>query len=141
MSSGGKATHRKAPEQGPQVRGNHLGRSKRCQTGNHGQNLSNGPLKGWGNSQGQISRQILSTFNPPLPRGAFSCPATYGSTSKHTMELFQHAQTFFAVAAGLHGAALVVVNLTKTPKDDEIVAKAYKLIEFAAGIITPRVKK
>ena len=65
MSSGGKATHRKAPEQGPQVRGNHLGRSKRRHTGNHGQNLSSGPLKGWGISQGQINRQSLLAFTAP----------------------------------------------------------------------------
>jgi hypothetical protein len=57
------------------------------------------------------------------------------------MQFFQHAQTFFTVAAAVHSAALVIVNLTKTPKDDEILAKVYKLIEFAAGIITPRAKK
>jgi len=57
------------------------------------------------------------------------------------MQFFQHAQNFFTVAAAVHGAALVIVNMTKTPKDDEIVAKVYKLIEIAAGIITPRAKK
>lgn len=45
------------------------------------------------------------------------------------------------VALAAHGLALVIVNLTKTPKDNEAVAKAYKLIEVVAGIITPRVKK
>jgi hypothetical protein len=57
------------------------------------------------------------------------------------MAFFQHFQTFFTVAASLHGAALVIVNLTKTPKDDEFVAKAYKLIEIVAGIVTPRAKQ
>jgi hypothetical protein len=45
------------------------------------------------------------------------------------------------VAAGLHSAALVIVNLTKTPKDDDFVAKAYKLIEIVAGIVTPCAKQ
>jgi len=57
------------------------------------------------------------------------------------MELFKQVETFFAVALSLHAFALVIVNLTKTPKDDEFVAKAYKLIEVFAGIITPRAKK
>jgi hypothetical protein len=57
------------------------------------------------------------------------------------MQFFEHAQTFFTVAAAVHGAALVICNLTKTPKDDEILAKVYKVIEIAAGIITPRAKK
>jgi hypothetical protein len=57
------------------------------------------------------------------------------------MAFFEHFQTFLAVAAGLHSAALVIVNLTKTPKDDDFVAKAYKLIEIVAGIVTPCAKQ
>lgn len=57
------------------------------------------------------------------------------------MAYFQHFQTFLTVAASLHGAALVIVNLTRTPKDDEFVAKAYKLLEIVAGIVTPRAKQ
>ena len=57
------------------------------------------------------------------------------------MAFFQHFQAFLTVAASLHGAALVIVNLTKTPKDDEAVAKAYKLLEILAGIVTPRAKQ
>jgi hypothetical protein len=57
------------------------------------------------------------------------------------MEYFQHFQTFLTLAASLHGAALVICNLTKSPKDDEFVAKAYKLIEILAGIVTPRAKQ
>jgi hypothetical protein len=57
------------------------------------------------------------------------------------MEFFTYFQTFLTVAASLHGAALVICNLTKTPKDDEAVAKVYRLIEIVAGIVTPRAKK
>ena len=42
------------------------------------------------------------------------------------------------VLAGLiagRALALFVVNLTPSPKDDELVAKAYRYIEFAAGIV------
>ena len=57
------------------------------------------------------------------------------------MAFFEHFQTFLTVATAAHGLALVIVNLTKTPKDNEAVAKVYKLIEIVAGIVTPRAKK
>jgi len=41
-----------------------------------------------------------------------------------------------SVAGAIHLLALAVVNLTPTPKDDEIYAKAYKVIEKLAGIVT-----
>lgn len=41
----------------------------------------------------------------------------------------------------LHGLAVAVVNLTPTPKDDEIVAKAYKFVELLAGVLTKKVKE
>lgn len=40
-----------------------------------------------------------------------------------------------------HALAIAIVNLTPTPKDDEIVAKAYKYIEFLAGIVTKKAKQ
>lgn len=55
--------------------------------------------------------------------------------------MFAHAQTAVEVFLAAHGLALVIVNLTKTPKDNEAVAKLYKLIEVVAGIISPRAKK
>lgn len=57
------------------------------------------------------------------------------------MAFFEHFQTFLTVAAAGHGLALVIVNLTKTPKDDQALAAVYKVIEVVAGIITPRAKK
>ena len=41
----------------------------------------------------------------------------------------------------LHAFAVFVVNMTDTPKDNEMLAKAYKYIEFAAGIVRPSKSK
>jgi hypothetical protein len=41
------------------------------------------------------------------------------------------------LALAAHGLALAVVNMTDTPKDNEMLAQAYKYIEFAAGIVKP----
>lgn len=49
-------------------------------------------------------------------------------------------ETFLAVLAALHGLAVAIVNLTPTPKDDEILAKIYRVVEILAGIITDRAK-
>ncbi len=45
------------------------------------------------------------------------------------------------VLAALHVLALAIVNVTKTPKDDELYGKLYKVIEVIAGIITKVAKK
>lgn len=42
---------------------------------------------------------------------------------------------------GLQTAAQIIVNLTPTPKDDEIVAKVYRVIEALAGIWTALAKQ
>jgi hypothetical protein len=36
-----------------------------------------------------------------------------------------------------HALAVAIVNLTDTPKDNELVAKGYRYIEFLAGIVKP----
>lgn len=46
-----------------------------------------------------------------------------------------------AVAGAIHIVALAIVNLTPTPKDDEVYGKVYKLIEKLAGIVTKSAKK
>lgn len=51
-----------------------------------------------------------------------------------------HTNLFTALFA-VHAAAVVIVNMTPTPKDDEIVGKAYKVLEMAAGIFTKIAKK
>lgn len=55
---------------------------------------------------------------------------------------------YIALAVAIHGVALIVVNLTPTPKDDaaltavaKIVVKIYRAIEILAGVITPFVKR
>lgn len=45
------------------------------------------------------------------------------------------------VAGALHILALAIVNLTPTPKDDEIYGKAYKVVEMIAGIVSKTAKK
>ena len=55
---------------------------------------------------------------------------------------------YIALAVAIHGVALVVVNLTPTPKDDEalttysrLAVKLYRALEILAGIIGPLVKR
>jgi len=45
------------------------------------------------------------------------------------------------IAGALHILALAVVNLTPTPRDDEIYGKVYKVIEMIAGIVSKTAKK
>ena len=55
---------------------------------------------------------------------------------------------YVALAVAIHGVALVVVNMTPTPKDNEAlggysraVVKIYRAVEILAGVIGPRVKR
>ena len=55
---------------------------------------------------------------------------------------------YVALAVAIHGLALVIVNLTPTPKDDEFLGRysrmavrLYRAIEILAGVITPLVKR
>ena len=41
-----------------------------------------------------------------------------------------------AALFAIHAAAVVIVNLTPTPKDDAYVAKFYRVLEILAGIVT-----
>ncbi len=45
------------------------------------------------------------------------------------------------VLAALHVLALAIVNVTPTPKDDELYGKLYKVVEVIAGIVTKLAKK
>ena len=45
------------------------------------------------------------------------------------------------IILALHGAAVLIVNLTDTPKDDDLIARFYRGIELFAGIFTPLVKR
>ncbi len=55
---------------------------------------------------------------------------------------------YVALAVAIHGVAVVVVNLTPTPKDNEaldtyrrLAVKSYRALEILAGIITPLAKR
>jgi hypothetical protein len=55
---------------------------------------------------------------------------------------------YAAVAIAVHGAAVAIVNLTPTPRDNEVLGKysrmavkLYRAIEILAGVITPLVKR
>jgi hypothetical protein len=55
---------------------------------------------------------------------------------------------YIALVVAIHGVALIVVNLTPTPKDDaaltaaaKTAVKLYRAIEILAGVITPFVKR
>jgi hypothetical protein len=45
------------------------------------------------------------------------------------------------IAGALHLLALAIVNLTETPRDDEIYGKFYKVIEMIAGIVSKTAKR
>lgn len=60
----------------------------------------------------------------------------------------KHLSDYVALAVAIHGVALVVVNMTPTPKDDEalrdysrLAVKLYRAIEILAGIVSPLAKK
>jgi len=55
---------------------------------------------------------------------------------------------YVALVVAIHGVALIVVNLTPTPKDDaaltaaaKTAVKLYRALEILAGVITPFVKR
>ena len=52
-----------------------------------------------------------------------------------------HAQQIIVILFAIHALALAIVNLTPTPKDDEVVSKFYRIIEVLAGIVTRLAKK
>lgn len=52
-----------------------------------------------------------------------------------------HLVEIVAVLGALHTIALVIVNATPTPKDNEALAKLYRVVELIAGFITPKAKE
>lgn len=55
---------------------------------------------------------------------------------------------YIALAVALHGVALIICNLTPTPKDDAalgsaslVAIKLYRVLELVAGIVTPLAKR
>ncbi len=54
--------------------------------------------------------------------------------------IIENWETVLALLAALHALAVAIVNLTPTPKDDEILAKVYRVVEILAGLFTKRTK-
>lgn len=50
--------------------------------------------------------------------------------------LIANGPEILAALIAVHAAAVAIVNLTPTPKDDDLVAKLYRVIEILAGIVT-----
>jgi hypothetical protein len=56
-------------------------------------------------------------------------------------DLLTNIQQLLVFFLALHGAAIAIVNLTPTPKDDAAVAKFYRVVEILAGLVTKLSKK
>jgi hypothetical protein len=59
-----------------------------------------------------------------------------------------HFDDYIALAMALHAAALIICNLTPSPKDDkalgdlsQIGVKLYRALEIVAGIVLPLAKR
>jgi hypothetical protein len=55
---------------------------------------------------------------------------------------------YIALAIAIHGLALVIVNITPTPKDNEyldaaskVLVKLYRAVEILAGIVSHKAKQ
>ena len=48
--------------------------------------------------------------------------------------LSENGTAVLSVLLAAHALALVIVNLTPTPKDNEVLKKVYKFIEALAGV-------
>lgn len=64
------------------------------------------------------------------------------------MTFMNHLPEYVALAVALHGVAVIIVNITPTPKDNEaldtysrVIVKVYRAIEILAGVISPLVKR
>ena len=53
----------------------------------------------------------------------------------------EHIEQLLVILFAAHALALAIVNLTSTPKDDEAIAKLYRILEIFAGLITKLSKK
>jgi hypothetical protein len=55
--------------------------------------------------------------------------------------IIDHHSELFEIALAAHATAALIVNLTPTPKDDEVVGQFYRALEILAGIVTPMAKR
>lgn len=66
----------------------------------------------------------------------------------NAMNMMDRVADYVALAVALHGAALVWVNMTPTPKDNEqlskyskLAVKLYRVVEILAGVVSRRAKQ
>ena len=64
------------------------------------------------------------------------------------MSTVDRAADYVALAIAIHGAAVVIVNMTPTPKDNaaldkysRLMVKLYRVVEILAGVVSKRVKQ
>lgn len=50
--------------------------------------------------------------------------------------IIQHAKSLVEILFAIHAVALLIVNLTPTQKDNNVVAVYYRVVEILAGIVT-----
>jgi len=62
------------------------------------------------------------------------------STISFLMTVWSYLPYVFDFLFAAHAAALVIVNLTKTPADDAFLAGAYRVLEVMAGLVSPKSK-
>lgn len=55
--------------------------------------------------------------------------------------LLDNAKNVIEILIAIHAVALLIVNMTPTPKDDAALAKYYRIIEILAGIVSKLAKK
>jgi hypothetical protein len=56
-------------------------------------------------------------------------------------DLVTSAQHLVEILLAVHALALLIVNLTPTQKDNQAVAKYYRVVEILAGIVTRLAKQ
>jgi hypothetical protein len=56
-------------------------------------------------------------------------------------DLVTNAQHLVEIFLAIHALALLIVNLTPTQKDNQAVAKYYRIVEILAGIVTRLAKQ
>lgn len=54
--------------------------------------------------------------------------------------IWAHIDDIFAVLFAIHAAAVAIVRLTPTPKDDAIAAKALSILEKVASLLSVKRK-
>lgn len=64
------------------------------------------------------------------------------------MDLESRLTEIVAIAVAVHGVAVVIVNMTPTPKDDKqlsdlarSIVRGYRVIELVAGLVSKKAKQ